>query len=402
MDKRIEFAHLLRGVAAGSVVLSHLAYLVWRKPDVISDLMAYPALVRIVEAAQFPAVTDFGLPFFWGRFGVALFFLISGFVIPFSISSLSRTGFATARAFRIWPTYLAGLAIALGCIAANSILSDIAFPFSPTEILINALIVPCWPTSTRSIAGIVWTLEVELFFYGLCILIMNRLRRFDRGIFLWALLVVPWAFFVGSQGEMLQGIGRPIYPLAYWASAMTVYVTFMLCGTAFYYHYRGRLGRIETVAVLALLLSGFVASVRLGVLAAQGWSLPIAYLIAFAVFASAYVARDSLMFLPQGWRRPIRWTADISYPLYAVHGVLGYTILVHAIEAGVALWMAAAVALLVVIGVAALVHKLIELPSQSCGKRLALEMASSKHGWRRWLRVQPASLQTKSYALLRD
>ena len=73
-SRRIEFAHILRGIAAGAVVISHLTYLIWREPGIIGGLISYPALPRIIQDTQFVPVTDFGLPFFWGHFGVALFF----------------------------------------------------------------------------------------------------------------------------------------------------------------------------------------------------------------------------------------------------------------------------------------------------------------------------------------
>ena len=330
---RIEFAHSLRGIAASSVVMSHLCYLIWRKPDIIGNLISYPAVPRIIEGAQFIPVTDFGLPYFWGHFGVALFFLISGFVIPFSVSSLSRPGFVVARLFRIWPTYVVGLAVAVGCIALNARLANIAFPYSPIEVLTNALIFPRWPTLTRSIDGIIWTLEIEIFFYAVCAVAANLIRTTDCRLFLFALPVVPLAYFVAAQTAVLITIGMPVYAFAHWLSSVPVYVCFMLCGTAYYYLYQERIGGIRMLALQALLLLAFVAGSRIGVLAIQGWSAPICYLVAYTVFAISYFVRDRFAALPDWWRRPVYWIADISYPLYAIHAVLGYTILVHAIEA---------------------------------------------------------------------
>ena len=97
----------------------------------IGVLIAYPASSAIIYASHFAPLTDFGLPYFWGYFGVALFFLISGFVIPLSVAKLSRSGFMVARIFRIWPTYLIGLAIAIFCIALNANLSGRSFPYQP-------------------------------------------------------------------------------------------------------------------------------------------------------------------------------------------------------------------------------------------------------------------------------
>ena len=368
---RIEFAHSLRGIAASAVVVSHLFYLIWRKPEAIGNLISYPAVPRIIDGAPFAPVTDFGLPYFWGHFGVALFFLISGFVIPFSVSSLSRPGFIVARLFRIWPTYVAGLAIATSCIALNARLSNIAFPYSPIEVLTNALIFPRWPTLTQSIDGIIWTLEIEIFFYVVCALSANLIRDIDCRLFLFALPVVPLAYFVAARMGALIAIGMPVYAFAHWLSSVPVYVCFMLCGTACYYHYRERVSGLRLLALQTPLLLVFVVSSRVGVLAIQGWSAPICYLIAYMTFVLSYFARVRFVALPGWWRRPIYWIANISYPLYAVHGVLGYTILVHAIEAGLPSWAAVTVAVGAVTFVAILLHRMIELPSQLYGKTLA-------------------------------
>ncbi|MCQ4062259.1 acyltransferase, partial [Klebsiella pneumoniae] len=46
--------------------------------------------------------------FNWGAFGVALFFLISGFVIPFSFVKATWLSFLVGRFFRIFPLYAVG------------------------------------------------------------------------------------------------------------------------------------------------------------------------------------------------------------------------------------------------------------------------------------------------------
>jgi|GEM_PF-273073 len=375
---RIEFAHILRGVAAGTVVLSHLTYLVWRKPEVVGQLIAYPPVSRIIQDTEFATIPDFGLPYFWGYFGVALFFLISGFVIPFSVSSLSRSGFAIARLFRIWPTYLVGLAVALACIAFNSLLAKASFPYSPMEVLINALIVLRWPTSTRSIDGIIWTLEIEIFFYVTCAVLMHRIRKFDRRIFLLAVLVAPLALVVGWRGGALIRIGMPIYAVVSWVATVPVYICFMFCGVALYYHYHDRFSRIGLFAAQTLLLVVFVTGMRVGVLAEQGWTAPICFLIAYGVFTLGYAARERVSALPYWACRPFYWLADISYPLYVVHAILGYTIVVHAIEVGVPAWAAVVIAFAAVLTLATLVHLSVELPSRTYGKSLADKMRRAR------------------------
>ena len=70
---RIEFAHILRGFAASAVIVSHLGYLIWRQPEMIGALIAYPQVAGIIRGQNFIPITDFGVPYFWGHLGVALF-----------------------------------------------------------------------------------------------------------------------------------------------------------------------------------------------------------------------------------------------------------------------------------------------------------------------------------------
>jgi peptidoglycan/LPS O-acetylase OafA/YrhL len=272
--KRIEFAHLLRGVAAGSVVLFHFAYLIWQRPDIIGALISLPSLNPLVDRASFRGLPDFGLSLFWGHFGVALFFLISGFVIPFSMSSLSRAGFATGRILRIWPTYLVGLLVAVACIALNAALSGSAFPYTLGEVLTNALIIPRWPSLTKSIDGIVWSLEIEIFFYGFCILAATWLRLLDLRVFLFSILAIPAAYAASIAAPHLIPANMLLFSLSHWASAMLTYICFLLCGTAYYYNYRGRLSLAETLAIQGFLFLCFAIGLRIGLLAVS-WSMRI-------------------------------------------------------------------------------------------------------------------------------
>lgn len=370
-EHRIQFAHMLRGLAAVAVIVSHLASLIWRTPDAVGVLIAYPASSAIIHAAHFAPLTDFGLPYFWGYFGVALFFLISGFVIPLSVAKLSRSGFMVARIFRIWPTYLVGLAIAIFCIALNAHLSGRSFPYQPGDILINALITPRWPTSTPSIDGIIWTLEIEIFFYFVCMMLTGSIREFDRRIFVLALAIVPFALLVTYGAGPLLRMGTLTFGIASWIATVAVYISFMLCGVAFYYFHCGHFSLRGLIMTQAFLLLVFVAGMRIGVLSIQGWTAIFCYLIAFSIFAIAYAARDLISSMPRDRARPLFLLADISYPLYVVHAVFGYTFVVHALEFGLPAWLAVGLAGSAVFACAALIHLAVEIPTQRFGKAVA-------------------------------
>lgn len=369
---RIEFADTLRGIAAICVLSHHFLYVFWRKPEIVANLIAYPAVVKSADAAPQVHFPDFGLPDFWGHFGVALFFLISGFVIPFSVANLPAAGFAIARVTRIWPTYIIGLTITLGCVAANAIASGLAFPHAIDEMVSHFLILPRWPTLTRPIDGILWTLEIELAIYAFCLVVSLQIRRFKNSVFIVGLISVPVALAVGIGVKALLAWSVPIYALIHWASSMMQFITYMLVGTAFYYFFRARISLVALIAIQTGLLVAFIASWRLGVMSNQGWSGPICYLLAYAAFATMYAARNLLLMIPSPLRFMFAGLAAISYPLYVVHGVLGYSILARTSEVGLSPATAVLFALAAVLLLATIIHFLVETPSQVAGKRLAV------------------------------
>jgi peptidoglycan/LPS O-acetylase OafA/YrhL len=72
--------------------------------------------------------------------------------------------------------------------------------------------------------------------------------------------------------------------------------------------------------------------------------------------------------------------ADISYPLYVVHGVLGYAVLYALMERSAHASIAVPGVTLLALFVAFLIHRLIEMPTHVVGQKLARRLASSQ--WR--------------------
>jgi hypothetical protein len=71
------------------------------------------------------------------RFGVALFFLISGFVVTLSLDRTNTPSFIWARAWRIIPTYAAGFSCILAALMAASHVYRKPFPYSLHEVLVH-------------------------------------------------------------------------------------------------------------------------------------------------------------------------------------------------------------------------------------------------------------------------
>lgn len=127
-----------------------------------------------------------------GRFGVVLFFLISGFVIPPSIRSLP--GFAVNRAFRLLPALWLSVACAAAILVADG------ESFTATDVGAN-MIMLARPLGRTELFGVYWTLSVELGFYVLCggLFALRQLRNWRL---VGGLAMLSAIFGIATQHEM--------------------------------------------------------------------------------------------------------------------------------------------------------------------------------------------------------
>lgn len=367
---RIGFVNTLRGFAAVGVMLSH--YLGFYGPgrEIISAITTLPPLS--LECQPVPLcsrwlglVSWFNLP----GFCVALFFLISGFVIPFSLQNLSRTGFVMNRLFRIVPTYVAGFAVTLCMLYAGTSTFSVPWSYSLREVLIH--FVPgirdlLW---SRHIDFIVWTLEVELKFYFVCMVLLVGFRKQALSVF-----VVPLLLFV-SAASLYPAIpgweasSVLLYRIAIIYATFALYTVFMFIGVVFHYLYIGRI----------CLLHATFACTGLYILFHVLWATgPYADSAAGARSYGAAMLAFSLAYaFPRlfGSNRLFIFFADISYPLYVIHGVAGYVVLRMLGEIGVPSWLAIPLVVSLCMFVAWLLHVYVESPTQRFGKTLGKKIS---------------------------
>jgi len=103
-----------------------------------------------------------------GRVAVAVFFMVSGYVVPFSLKGRRGEGlehFVISRFFRLYPMYWFSLAFAL---AISFWLAPPAIPWK--LIAINATMMQQF-VAKPNVLGVYWTLQIELIFYALCALL---------------------------------------------------------------------------------------------------------------------------------------------------------------------------------------------------------------------------------------
>lgn len=361
---KLVFAHQLRGIAALLIVITHYFGVYYGAQAVVAGITRSPDLHLV--AANWVPYMDF--PVFKGPFGVAVFFLISGFVIPFSLGKNNAVGFLLARAFRIYPTYLACLGIGLLAICISASYWQQPLALEPARTALNALLLHnLW--GLPSLDSVNWTLAVEIKFYLL-------------GALCWRALLASRPLLLAGIAAGITGLNLLWPSLAAWPTLQAVlaalstdlnYVLFMLIGTLFYQHYQGLISAAQLAVGSLLMLAAFVLAWHLGTQHDQVPVLAKFYVYALLLFALCYRLRARF--------RPLRaldFLADISYPLYAVHALTGYVLLKILMDRGLPFGLAVSIVLPAALGLAWLLHVSVEVRSSDYGKKLAAQLGGGR------------------------
>jgi peptidoglycan/LPS O-acetylase OafA/YrhL len=355
--QHLQFADTLRGLAAVSVVLSHFYGVYWYRRDAVL------ALTRATGNAENVSVPIYIQwlhlpPLDFGALGVGVFFLISGFVIPMSLSRGNGPAFLVARFFRIMPTYVAGFIISLAAIYYNTVGQGSNWPIPFAHVAIHMVPGLRDVFGTTNIDGIIWTLEIEMKFYLVCALVAPLFRKGSAAVFL-----IPTAIVVGTQvlahltvPSMTGLLGRMVFAFEF--------ISFMFVGTAFYYIHAGLLTERAGLLLASAVAVGFFSlwSVwPIGVLLTQAWNYAAAFLLFWAAFTFQSCFKAT---------RFTKFFANISYPLYVVHATAGYSLLLILQSHGLRSLPALCITTFLTIATAYVLHRWVERPSQSFAKRV--------------------------------
>lgn len=165
---RFQYLDALRGIAAVSVCFHHLFNYI------SSQKMMSPAANEFIKTSILES-------FDFGRFGVVLFFLISGFIIPNSLkpnSTLKK--FTITRIFRLYPAFWVTCFLIF---LATPYISD--QKFSLYQLFANLTMLPKLFHSPE-MSGVFWTLFVEILFYFLCAALF-QVRVLEKPLFIGAI-----------------------------------------------------------------------------------------------------------------------------------------------------------------------------------------------------------------------
>ncbi|WP_178098836.1 acyltransferase [Pseudomonas sp. H3(2019)] len=360
------FLQFLRGVACLIIVYVHwLSFL--RTPGVVngivyqSELPPYsePSIVTTIAVAM-----NTSLPFDFREmfFGLGLFFLISGFIIPLSLEKSTKINYLIRRIARILPTAIACTVLtAIVIIIARFIDGNTVMPFSLKTVLSNALLI-------RDLKGAayvdtaIWTLEVEVHFYLICFAISFFAGQ-KKAIVITALALIFLGVSILTAGTDPLLIA---YNLQLKLIAMNgCFMVLMFIGMSLYNFHVGNWSVRKTAAVVVALLLINHYTLR-NYYSADFAVMYVNHLYAVLIFLVFFLLGDRLPY-----SKVMDKIANISYPLYLLHGALGYVVFYAMYKSTSVVWLSVIVTCLLVYSLTLLVHFTIELPSTPMGKKAA-------------------------------
>lgn len=368
-DQRLEVLDGMRGLAALMVVAYHF-FARWAEPQFTPTLYAHGDGLATFLPLQLA-----------GEVGVHLFFLISGFVIMMTLErATGLLDFIVKRAARLWPAMLVCATLSTVIINASGVgnlyENVTRWQVTPVEYFSSIVFIPPDMTASlfgiqqsdmpRWVEGVYWTLWSEVRFYAL---IAIAFWLSPRSLFLWVWAALQGlSFGVDILQQAMEGLPGGLWPLA-----MLVQPDMLAWFTLGLVSWKWR----DLGAHPALLLLATIAglSVLVG---------PIISLAPGAFGISESAARQIVMLLMVGLPfalfltgsallKPLTWPPFIavglaSYPLYLFHERPGMVYMYWLNSAGLPPWISVALAIIIVIATALLLHRFAEIP----GKRFIL------------------------------
>ena len=271
----------LRGIAALAVVVFHYFYQ-------YNNLYGHD-----FEIAQW---TRFGF------YGVHLFFMVSGFVIFWTLSKVERPmDFLWSRLSRLYPVFWVAICVtslvvySFGLPGREARLTDLLFNYSMIHEYLGF----------RHVDGVYWTLSLELAFYFWMLLLFsfNQTRHIEGWLLCWVII----GALTTHPDFALQ------LPAKLEKFLLLNYIELFAAGICFYILKEGNARPLTYLVLAASVLSLFLQ---------HSLSIALSLCLFYLVFYLAVTHR--LAFLAA---KPIVFIGTISYSLYLIHQNIGYVII---------------------------------------------------------------------------
>jgi len=313
--KRLLELDALRGIAAIAVVFFHYFHHynnIYGHSNVITDWSYY------------------------GQFGVQLFFMVSGFVIFWTINRTEKPlDFIISRISRLYPAYCFAVFLTFSVVAIFSLPGrEVTF----VDAVFNLLMFQEY-LKVPNVDGVYWTLTVELtFYFWIFLLYLSSTLKHVEKIFSFIILI-----------SIFNSLGFYTLPSSIYVIFLLKHLSFFLAGICFY-----KLSSVNpsksTYFYLLFSLASTLFTYSIGFC-----FLFICFYIIFYCALFGYLKFLSL--------RPLVFLGSISYSLYLIHQNIGYVIINKFYSQGLNPYVGIVCAIFISLIIASLMARLIEVPA---------------------------------------
>ena len=307
--------------------------------------------------SSFIATFDFSFP----AYGVALFFLITGFTTLLSLSENSNSKYLVKRVFRIYPTYIASFSITVLSVYIYCRYRNVSFPYTLKDYLCHISMFRNWLWSPYIDQG-VWTLELNMDFYIFIFFAYKLLRGGEQkkvNIVAIVLGVIQIGVFVASNNVI---VGTVLWCRLYTLLKVIPYIVFQLIGFTICNHFFNKISVLELCKSIVVLLGIFIVTCYFSI---ENTVNIASYIYGIVTFLGFYAARGELRNA-----KILNGIAIISYPLYVMHGLIGYIILAILNAYSSDFYLSFIVAVSIPMILATIIHVTVEKTSIRLYKRL--------------------------------
>ena len=375
-SSRILFLDYLRAMACLLVVVGHVYFLGLNGHEAITPYV--PSITQNIFGADSALRNVLTTPSIYltlwaginvGALGVAIFFLISGFVILRTVERESPLEFLIRRAFRIYPVSLTAALFSGAVTSLYCFSSGVVSPHTWRSMLSSGFILNGFLHYFEA-TPVLWSLEVELFFYVLMAFLAWRRLLGYRSLICASLACMSFTLLANTtmvSSHFSVAANRVMTHLSFAA----LQITFLFIGAVLYRIVCNNRS-IEGGMYLGVACAAFVAA-RFGYLSLHGDSGGVDTpdgVWALGIFVIALWSG-----MKWSWVRPLKWVGDISYPLYLTHVPLAWISLSWFQSRGLDMLQSSLTTGVFILFVAWITHITVEMQSQKVGRLVAAFIA---------------------------
>ena len=330
--------------------------------------------------------------FYFATGGVLLFFLISGFVITLSLERYHPVEFIISRYFRLIPTLFFALVLIT---LLRMLLVKMGYietiGFGLYEFFANAFLLT-EPARVKLIELGVWTLLVEIKFYFIMALLFFVCRGNVKPYYFIRISL----FFTCFVSLFMTMHPLNLFPQFYKVldiedhnilSAMKIltntipHIIYMFCGVISSYYYRNKISFTAYISYLIIMIAMYIICfyAMIDSLSTEYYLLDALKILFIFSVLTIVTKRQFLSKIDPSKKaihygfakRSLSFLADISYPIYLIHGTFGMTLILYFHHLTKNQNTAFAISMILIVMICYFCHVKIELPMAKFGKRLS-------------------------------